>query len=200
RPDQICEIVPSVPLRPIPPSSVNQSAPSGPVVIQVTSRTVLPTGNSVMWPRLVTRPIVSFPGLAYQSAPSEPTVSPSGPCGYPQSVHAGTSNSVMSPLVVIRPIPRPDDSLNQSAPSGPLTIVRATAGFGSGKNENPLESRLPIPGGEITVYQTAPSAPFAIPCGRCAGAGSLNSRTFPTVATAIPEAASAASKTARAAG
>src|SRR5439155_20140544 len=81
---------------------------------------------------------------------------------------------------------------------GPPTIVRPTAGFGSGENENPLESRRPIPGGEITVYQTAPSAPFAIPCGRCAGAGSLNSRTFPTVATAIPDAASAASRTAAA--
>src|SRR5262249_29288755 len=105
--------LPLVVMRPMlfPTRSVNQRAPSGPLVIPAGQRAgrppVIPGGslfpvgivNSVMLPPVVMRPILSPKASVNQRAPSGPLVIPHG-----KLFVVGIENSVTLPLVVIRPI------------------------------------------------------------------------------------------------
>ena len=73
-------ITPLVVMRPIllPADSVNQSAPSGPVMIQTGTLLGVGIWNSVMTPAVVIRPILPAPYSVNQSAPSRPGVIPKG--------------------------------------------------------------------------------------------------------------------------
>src|SRR5207245_4982741 len=92
---------------------------SGPAVI---SYGALPapdgTGNSLITPVLVIRPIWPLVYSANQRLPSGPTVIPIGPL-----FGVGTSNSVIEPDGVMRPILLPFCSVNQRLPSGPALML-----------------------------------------------------------------------------
>ena len=60
------------------PNSVNQSAPSGPVVISFGALNGVGVGYSVIVPSVVIRPILWPFSSVNQSAPSGPTVMPAG--------------------------------------------------------------------------------------------------------------------------
>src|SRR5581483_7845870 len=96
------------------PCSVYQSAPSGPLTMPL-GWLYWVTGNSVIAPAVVMRPI--FP-----SYPSVNHKAPSGPAAMPGPAYAvGLLYELNTPAVVIRPI-LSDPSMNQSAPSAPTAI------------------------------------------------------------------------------
>jgi hypothetical protein len=138
---------PAVVIRPISPGTpVNQRAPSGPAVIDVSVAGVLAvpggdpagggtsgTANSVTTPAVVIRP--TSPGTpTNQNAPSGPTVIAVGPgagteigvglagAGVAGAGMEGSGNSVRTPPAVIRPILSAAVSVNQRLPSGPVVI------------------------------------------------------------------------------
>src|SRR5258707_13410636 len=86
-------------------------------VISVGALTAVGTGNSVITPAVVIRPILLPTCSANHSAPSGPVVMPAG---VPPAV--GIGNSVITPAVVMRPILLLKASVNHSAPSGPVVI------------------------------------------------------------------------------
>ena len=101
--------------------SVNHSAPSGPDVMPKGALLSVGTGNTVMVPAVVMRPIWLASNSVNHSAPSGPAVMPLRP-------PPATGNSVNCPVVVIRPIllgPSIDlgNSVNHSAPSGPKVML-----------------------------------------------------------------------------
>src|ERR1017187_4777629 len=100
----------------LPFSSVNQSAPSGPVVIPTGSLFVVGIAYSLSSPAIVIRPILLPFSSANHTAPSDPAVMPEGPA------LLDVVYSVTTPPVVIRPILLPASSVNQSAPSGPAVM------------------------------------------------------------------------------
>src|SRR5262245_30883171 len=106
---------PPVPRRPIlsPLNSVNQTAPSGPVVMPFGPLTAVGTGYSVKAPAGMMRPILLLAFSVNQIAPSSPRVMPSG-----SGLVVGIVNSVTTPAGVIRPI-FPVRSAYQTFPSDP---------------------------------------------------------------------------------
>src|SRR6185436_10146897 len=109
------------------PASVNQTLPSGPAAIAISS---LPagSGNSVAVPVGVRRPILaSLPASVNQRFPPGPVTMADGRAATPV-----TENSVKSPAGVRRPIF--SASANQMFPSGPLvTPVGELAAVGTVK-------------------------------------------------------------------
>src|ERR1051326_7151837 len=75
------------------------------------------TGNSVICPAGVMRPILLPCCSVNQRLPSGAVQMPSG-----KLPDVGTGNSVICPAVVIRPILLPWYSVNQRLPSGPLVM------------------------------------------------------------------------------
>jgi hypothetical protein len=140
------------------PFSVNQSAPSGPDVIVPGE---FGTGNSVMAPAVVVRPIARSVVLS-----SVNHIAPSGPAVIEKGLLPFTSvgNSVIAPLVVILPIFPEPGSVNQRAPSGPAAIAFGWAvGVGIAKLvTEPAVVIRPILL-LLLVNQSAPSGPVAMP-------------------------------------
>src|SRR5207249_2283253 len=99
------------------PTSVNQRLPSGPTVMIVGKLLAVGTGNSVIAPAVVMRPIWLPRRSLNQRLPSGPTVMPTS-----ELLAVGTANSLTTPAVVIRPIWFPADSVNQRLPSGPAVM------------------------------------------------------------------------------
>src|SRR2546425_7392711 len=95
------------------PKAVNQSAPSGPVVISLGRLPAPGTWNSLTLPAVVMRPI-SPPRSTNQSAPSGPAVIPNG-----EAPEVGMGNSLQLPPVVTRPVLLPLTSVDPSAPAQP---------------------------------------------------------------------------------
>src|SRR5436305_1002949 len=103
--------------------SVNQRLPWGPAVMSKGTLELVGTGNSVMVPLVVIRPILFPAGLVCsvnQRLPSGPAVMPPGKQVSPQFV--GRGNSVMVPAVVMRPMLFPEFSVNQGLRAGPLVM------------------------------------------------------------------------------
>src|SRR5258706_84009 len=76
-------------------------------------------GNSVIWPEVVIRPILSMWNSVNQRLPSRPGVITKGtPLGL------GIGNSVTWPEVVMRPIFLPSISVNQRFPSEPAAMLK----------------------------------------------------------------------------
>src|SRR5260370_4625330 len=98
------------------PLSVNQSAPSGPVVMYWEEPPAVGTGNSETHPAVVMRSIWLASSRVNQSAPSGPVV-----ILLKASPDVGVGNSVIAPAVVMRPT-LPVPSTNHSAPSGPVVM------------------------------------------------------------------------------
>src|SRR5437588_8250876 len=95
-------------------NSVNHRLPSGPTVIPLGILLAVGTGNSVMLPPVVMRPI-SPTDSVNQRLPSGPAVMPTG------SLPAvGTGNAVKAPPVVTRPMAFALNVVNQRLPSGPV--------------------------------------------------------------------------------
>src|SRR5258708_17074531 len=79
--------------------SVNHNAPSGPVVMPVGPLPAFGSGNSVIAPAVVMRPILLAKVSVNQSAPSGPVVM------YRMTLpFVGIGNSVITPAVVLPPI------------------------------------------------------------------------------------------------
>src|SRR5881394_166478 len=94
--------------------SVNQRAPSGPVVMSWGRLGDVMMGKSVMTPAVVMRPILSG---ARPIDDSENQSAPSGPATIPQGAVFGlTGNWLNAPAVVSLPMDTKPPSVNQSAP------------------------------------------------------------------------------------
>jgi hypothetical protein len=107
---------PSVLIRPIPlEGSVNQRRPSGPVVIRYGFEE---TGNSVIDPFGVMRPIRSVAISMNHKLPSDPSVIPAG-----ELLGVGSGNSVITPAVVMGATALPLFSVNHRLPSGPAVVI-----------------------------------------------------------------------------
>src|SRR5882757_4337839 len=139
-----------------PPVSANHTLPSG-------AATIAPglppdgTGNSVMVPVGVMRPILRVSFSVNQTLPS-------GPLTIPHALLAfvGMAHSVNVPVGVIRPILLPVlfCSVNQRLPSGPAVIPAESRPPGTPRSVIwPLGAAKPTPC--CFVYQTFPSGPAA---------------------------------------
>src|SRR5258708_28867332 len=103
--------------------SVNQRAPSGPVVMKAEVLSDAGSGNSLMWPAGVMRPIL--PGSVNHRLPSGPAVMSS------EELLGGSGNSLIVPVGVMRPIlplsplvfGMLTTSVNQRALSGPVVML-----------------------------------------------------------------------------
>src|SRR5260370_2754424 len=144
-----------------PPVSANQRLPAGPATIAPG----LPpdgTGNSVMVPVGVMRPILRPSFSVNQTLPSGPLTIPHGLLAI-----VGMAHSVNMPAGVTRPIllPVPFCSVNHRLPSGPVVIPYGpplVVGTAYSVNIPPgvlLPTRLPI----ASVTQRLPSGPTAHP-------------------------------------
>src|SRR5258708_26538705 len=144
-----------------PPVSANHRLPSGPATIAPG----LPpdgTGNSVMVPVGVMRPILRPSFSVNQTLPSGPLTIPHGLLAI-----VGMAHSVNMPAGVTRPIllPVPFCSVNHRLPSGPVVIPYGpplVVGTAYSVNIPPgvlLATRLPIG----SVNQRLPSGPAVIP-------------------------------------
>src|ERR1700693_1047371 len=94
--------------------------PSGPAVMPAGAELGVETGNSVITPAVVIRPILFAEISVNQRFPSDPAAIPTG-----KLPAVGMENSVISPAVVIRPILSSLDdkkSANQRFPSGPAVM------------------------------------------------------------------------------
>src|SRR5262249_13204411 len=132
--------------------------------------------NSLNWPAVVTRPILSAPASANHSAPSGPVAIS---CAKAPAV--GIVNSVPNcPAVVMLPILLPAISVNHSAPSGPAVMPP-----GLPCHENsvmaPVEVILPIALPRTSVNQGFPSDPNAIENGPASSVGSGNSMVVASI-------------------
>ena len=91
---------------------------------------VVGTSYSEISPAVVMRPILETPQSVNHSAPSGPTVMPTGepaPVGYaPPELGSGYA-AMRAPLVLMQPIWRLSYSVNQRLPSGPAVMRRAAA-------------------------------------------------------------------------
>ena len=101
--------------------SVNQSAPSGPVVISEGAAGTVGIGYSVMSPSVVMRPILSPFSSVNQRAPSGPTVIPEGwlpavGSGYSVSATAGAGAA----SAAIKPISDPKTRLRPDRAPRPV--------------------------------------------------------------------------------
>ena len=114
-------ILPIFPLLPE-PTSANQSAPSGPLVMPI-GWLPAATANSVITPAGVILPMKSATLSVNHRLPSGPLTIWFG------RSPPGTGNSVSVPPVLMRPIARRSISVNHKLPSGPVTIPR---GFAAG--------------------------------------------------------------------
>src|SRR5216683_2994624 len=104
---------------------MNQRLPSGPTVMTVRPLAEVGTGNSVIVPLGVIRPIW-FPMVSVnQRLPSGPAMMPIGPAVLPSKplVPVGRGNSLMLPSGVMRPILFPWYSVNQRLSSGPAVMA-----------------------------------------------------------------------------
>src|SRR5579864_247234 len=120
-------MTPAVVMRPIleveKKLSANHRAPSGPFVIPTGLELGVGSGNSVIAPVVVMRPILLPLFSVNHRAPSGPTVMPNG-----KALGVGKGYSVKTPAVVTRPILLVAlFSANQKAPSGPLVMSAGKA-------------------------------------------------------------------------
>src|SRR5690348_11080797 len=118
RPLVLSVICPAGVIRPSPASAApNHRFPSAPAAMPLTFGAL--TGNSVIWPAGVIRPIaLVVPVSVNHRLPSGPAVSPRGKApGFKPP-----ENSVIWPLGVIRPIAGSLASVNQIFPSGPAAM------------------------------------------------------------------------------
>ena len=96
---------------------MNHRLPSGPAVIPNGRLPAVGTGNSVITPAGVIRPILFPMTSVNHRLPSGPTVIPLG-----KLPAVGTGNSVIAPAGVIRPILFALNPVNHRLPSGPAVI------------------------------------------------------------------------------
>ena len=187
-------MLPAVVIRPIrlPPASVNQRLPSGPVVIAmgVGNWLVLAAGIANSWIELLgllglIRPIWLPRASVNQRLPSGPAVIPTGPVVVVLAAlgeeGVGSANSVMMPAVVIRPIWLPSDSVNQRLPSGPAAIPAGMLlAVGSANSVMmPAVVIRPIWLLPASANQRLPSGPAVMPTGMLSGVGIANSVITP---------------------
>src|SRR5580704_6196186 len=99
------------------PWSVNHKAPSGPRAMPARSDPPPVTGNSLIDPEVVIRPILEATLSTNHKLPSGPETMASGPANELES-----GNSLNDPDVVTRPILPGLDSVNHNAPSGPAVM------------------------------------------------------------------------------
>src|SRR4051794_18943699 len=159
-------MVPAVVIRPISfaESSVNQSAPSGPLAIEKGRLFAPGTVNSVMDPPVVIRPIrLPLKSSVNHMFSSGPTTMELGCDG------VGVVDSANVPSVVTRPIlwTEAANSVNQRAPSGPGAIeLGSLSGVGTG-NEFVIAPSVVrrVMCSSIVLIQSAPSGPAVIPSG-----------------------------------
>src|SRR5258706_577627 len=104
--------------------SVNHSAPSGPVVMPTGPLPLVGSGNSVITPSVVMRPILLPDCSVNHSAPSGPVVMPTA-----LELVVGIGNSLTIPAGVMRPIWL--RSTNHSALSGPVVMAEGGPGVGN---------------------------------------------------------------------
>jgi hypothetical protein len=100
-------------------NSVNHMAPSGPAAIPNGMAPNVGTGNSVMTPEVVIRPI-------WSPAPSVNHELPSGPAVIPMTSSPVVGNSVRTPEVLIRPILLAPFSVNHRDPSVPAAMPQGS--------------------------------------------------------------------------
>src|SRR5207247_1675470 len=136
----------------------NHWAPSGPATISLALLPGVGSGNSVIAPAVVIRPILLLKSVNH-NAPSHPAVMAKG---WPGLL---TVNSVMSPEVVMRPIWLAVYSVNHSAPSGPAMIfegrlIGVRRGYSS---RTPALLIRPILLPEYSANHIAPSGPGVTP-------------------------------------
>src|SRR5579871_5931214 len=101
-----------------PPCSVNQSEPSGPLMMSHGALSGSSRGNSRNVPAVVTRPILLPLFSVNQGA-----LSLTGTIQMGLLLAVGITYSVKTPAVVIRPILLACASVNHKAPSDPLTMA-----------------------------------------------------------------------------
>src|SRR5512135_2996254 len=144
---------------------VNHRFPSGPEVIGAGLASSAGSGNSVMTPAVVMRPI--FP-IAFGSRKlvSVNQRLPSGPAASPLhcAPTVGTGNSVTVPVGVIRQTVGPT-TLNQRLPSAPAAIApRGCVGPGNSVT-TPAGVIRPTLWASLSVNQRFPSGPATMPQG-----------------------------------
>src|SRR5258706_3726463 len=102
-------------------NSVNHRLPSGPATIDLSAiekiGSLEATGNSVIAPDIVTRPIFPPSASVNQRFPSGPTVMNDG-----LLADVGIGNVARTPSVVMRPILLSPGRVNHRLPSGPAAI------------------------------------------------------------------------------